>query len=102
MIALAVYGIAKAADLIAVGVTSTTAQPTSTPIPSGLPTGVPKPQSGSWVMTIDDEFNQDSSVNTAVWNGGPGATVSPGYFPLCHPGGSLCGYSSTDIDDCLV
>jgi hypothetical protein len=47
-------------------------------------------------VTFSDNFAQDAAVNTSIWNGAAG-----GGNPFCHPSGSLCGYSSTPIVDCL-
>lgn len=48
-----------------------------------LPYGHVAPPAGqSWQVTLDDEFNQDSSINTSLWNGGPGGP--PGNpWPMC-------------------
>ena len=48
-----------------------------------------------WHLTYHDEFNQDSSVNASLWNGGP-----DGY--RCHtPCTTGCGWTSSCIQDCL-
>jgi hypothetical protein len=63
----------------------------------GGPVGnVPPPDGTRWVVTFNDNFAQDAAVNTSIWNGAVG-----GGNPFCHPDGSLCGYSSTPIVDCL-
>lgn len=38
------------------------------------PYGVPAPSGKLWTMTFDDEFTQDASLNTHLWNGGAGGT----------------------------
>lgn len=38
------------------------------------PYGVSSPSGEHWTMTFDDEFTQDSSINTNKWNGGAGGT----------------------------
>jgi hypothetical protein len=49
---------------------------------SVLPYGnVPPPNGQTWVVTANDMFSRDSSINKSFWNGGPGAGV---WF--CHPG----------------
>lgn len=71
------------------------------------PYGSISPPSGKhWQVVYDDEFNQDSSINQALWNGGPDG------YPLCHtPGiasnnnGEGCGWapgnSTFTMQDCL-
>lgn len=55
------------------------------PSPTGdsvLPYGnVPPPNGQTWVVTTNDTFAQDSSIDTSQWNGGPGGGVW-----LCHSG----------------
>jgi Glycosyl hydrolases family 16 len=38
------------------------------------PYGVSPPGGQQWTMTFDDEFTQDSSIDTNKWNGGAGGT----------------------------
>ncbi len=38
------------------------------------PYGVSPPTGKQWTMTFDDEFTQDTSINTNKWNGGAGST----------------------------
>jgi hypothetical protein len=54
------------------------------PSPPRLPYGnVPPPAGQSWYVTLDDEFSQDSVIDTTKWNGGPGGPPgSP--FPMCQ------------------
>lgn len=67
--------------------------------------GIAAPSGMSWKVITDDEFNQDSSINTSLWNAGPDG------YPMCHtPGLSSspstgCHWApsagSTTIQDCV-
>jgi len=63
---------------------------------SGPVGNVAPPIGKSWVVRVRDNFAQDTSINTSLWNGAIG-----GGNPLCHPSGSLCGYFSSPEVDCL-
>jgi Glycosyl hydrolases family 16 len=60
------------------------------PQPPLLPYGNISPPSGqNWYVTLDDEFNQDSSISTSLWNGG-----ADGGVPWCiaSPYSNALGY----------
>jgi Glycosyl hydrolases family 16 len=66
------------------------------PQPALLPFGNVAPPAGqSWHLTLDDEFNQDSAINTAMWNGSGGPSASGIEWPMCAPGadGDQLGWS---------
>lgn len=61
---------------------------TPTPVTSVQPLGNPPlpPGTTKWVLTYDDEFNTDSSLNHSLWNGTAG--YPSGYNnPYCNPSG---------------
>lgn len=63
------------------------------PSPPLLPYGNIQPPPGqAWYVTLDDEFDQDSSINTSLWNGGAGGGV-----PWCIslPYSNALGYIGT-------
>jgi hypothetical protein len=56
------------------------------PLPFG---GVAPPSGQSWHLLVDDEFSQDSSINTTLWNGNAGAPNGTGVnsqngYPMCY------------------
>jgi Glycosyl hydrolases family 16 len=82
---------------------SPTSAPTPTPSGSLLPYGNIAPPAGtSWNVIYDDEFVNDSIINTGLWN----AALSGGQ-PMCYPNGtpaSTCQSAyppSETITDCL-
>jgi hypothetical protein len=73
---------------------SPTPAPSSTPTPVATgfqPIGNPPlpPGTTQWVLTFDDEFNTDGSLNTSLWNGGGG--VPSGDSPVFCTAGGLAG-----------
>jgi hypothetical protein len=87
--------------------TPTPAKPTPTPAPTSSPGGllpygnIAPPAGTSWSLIYDDEFTNDTAVNSSLWNG-----ADAGGVPMCYPSGansSLCQsvYVSETIWDCL-
>jgi hypothetical protein len=78
---------------------TSTPTPTPSPTPSGLqPLGAAAPSGQSWSVTFDDEFSNDSSIDTSKWNGGAGAPN--GGFPFCHTSSYNCNLYPNQ-HDCL-
>lgn len=85
---------AYAGNWTGVGVTLSTATPSSTP--TGVqPQGAAPPSGQSWHVVVNDNFDQDGSINTGLWHGGPDG------FPMCHPTAIQCGYLTQNTEDCL-
>lgn len=59
-----------------------------------LPLGVAPPPGKHWHVQVDDKFSHDSSINQALWNGGTGGGMPPGF---CRTPATSCGYTG---DDC--
>lgn len=59
-----------------------------------MPLGVAPPPGQHWHVQADDKFSQDHSINQALWNGGTGGGMPPGF---CRTPATSCGYTG---DDC--
>ncbi len=59
-----------------------------------IPLGVAPPPGQSWHVQANDNFDQDASINQALWNGGTGGGMPPGF---CGNPATSCGYTG---DDC--
>lgn len=57
------------------------------------PYGVTAPDGKHWALTFDDEFTQDTSIDTNKWNGGAGRTD---WCNLDFQGKSGGGYMKPD------
>lgn len=57
------------------------------------PLGVAPPPGRSWHVQANDNFDQDSSINQALWNGGTGGGMPPGF---CSTLATSCGYTGAD------
>lgn len=92
LVALVVGSAVYAGNWTGEGVTLSTA----TPAPGGpTPLGASPPSGQSWITVVNDNFDQDSTINTSLWNGGPDG------FPMCHTTAIQCGYLSQNTEDCL-
>lgn len=58
-----------------------------------LPLGVAPPAGEHWHIVADDRFSQDHSINQALWNGGTGGGMPPGF---CRAPATSCGYTGED------
>lgn len=59
-----------------------------------LPLGVAPPSGKRWHVQANDNFDQDDSINQALWNGGTGGGMPSGF---CRIPATSCGYTG---DDC--
>ena len=59
-----------------------------------IPLGVAPPAGQRWHVQVDDKFDKDDSINQALWNGGTGGGMPPGF---CGTPATSCGYTG---DDC--
>jgi hypothetical protein len=59
-----------------------------------IPLGVAPPPGQSWHVQANDNFDQDDSINQALWNGGTGGGMPSGF---CSSLATSCGYTG---DDC--
>lgn len=59
-----------------------------------VPLGVAPPSGERWHVQADDQFDQDDSINRALWNGGTGGGMPSGF---CRVPATSCGYTG---DDC--
>ena len=59
-----------------------------------VPLGVAPPDDQRWHVQADDKFDEDDSINQALWNGGTGGGMPPGF---CGTRATSCGYTG---DDC--
>lgn len=58
-----------------------------------LPLGVAPPAGEHWHVVADDQFSQDHSIDQALWNGGTGGGMPPGF---CRTPATSCGYTGED------
>jgi hypothetical protein len=58
-----------------------------------MPLGVAPPPGQSWHVQISDRFDHDRSINQALWNGGTGGGMPPGF---CGTVATSCGYTGED------
>ncbi|MGH9586460.1 MAG: hypothetical protein ACRD3F_05875 [Acidobacteriaceae bacterium] len=58
------------------------------------PLGVAPPSGQDWHVQANDNFDQDNSINQALWNGGTGGGMPSGF---CRTPATSCGYTG---DDC--
>jgi hypothetical protein len=58
------------------------------------PLGVDPPVGQHWHIQVNDKFDEDDSINQALWNGGTGGGMPPGF---CSTRATSCGYTG---DDC--
>ncbi len=58
-----------------------------------VPLGVAPPPGQSWHIQANDNFDQDDSINQALWNGGTGRGMPPGF---CGTVATSCGYTGED------
>ena len=92
--------------LITIQVANGTATPTPTPVVSATPTpsasptpssvqplGVVAPSGKNWLVVADDEFNQDTSINSTLWNGGTGGGFVDTF---CSGATTSLGYTGND------
>lgn len=59
-----------------------------------IPLGVAPPAGQRWHVQVNDKFDEDDSINQALWNGGTGGGMPPGF---CGTRATSCGYTG---DDC--
>src|SRR5579872_6573526 len=59
-----------------------------------MPLGVAPPAGQHWHVQANDKFDEDDSINQALWNGGTGGGMPPGF---CSTRATSCGYTG---DDC--
>jgi hypothetical protein len=59
-----------------------------------IPLGVAPPSGQSWHVQANDNFDEDDSINQALWNGGTGGGMPSGF---CRTPATSCGYTG---DDC--
>jgi hypothetical protein len=66
--------IATSGNWVGFALTLSVSASTPTPTPSVEPTpiGAAPPSGKHWALTFDDEFSQDSSIDSSKWNGGAG------------------------------
>jgi hypothetical protein len=76
-------------------VVSATPTPSASPTPSSgvQPLGVVAPSGKHWVVVADDEFNQDTSINSTLWNGGTGGGFVDTF---CSGATTSLGYTGND------
>jgi hypothetical protein len=60
-----------------------------------IPLGVAPPPGESWHVQANDNFDQDESINQALWNGGTGGGMPPGF---CGTRATSCGYTGEDCN----
>ena len=58
-----------------------------------IPLGVPPPAGQRWHVQVDDKFDEDKSINHALWNGGTGGDMPTGF---CGTPATSCGYTGED------
>ncbi len=58
-----------------------------------VPLGVAPPPGQSWRVQANDNFDRDDSINQALWNGGTGGGMPPGF---CGTVATSCGYTGED------
>ncbi len=61
-----------------------------------IPLGVAAPAGQSWHLQANDDFDKDKSINRALWNGGTGGGMPPGF---CGTVATSCGYTGEDCKD---
>jgi hypothetical protein len=59
-----------------------------------IPLGVAPPVGQHWHVQVNDKFDEDDSIDQALWNGGTGGGMPPGF---CSTRATSCGYTG---DDC--
>jgi len=59
-----------------------------------IPLGIAAPPGQHWHVLADDQFDKEESINRALWNGGTGGGMPPGF---CRTPATSCGYTG---DDC--
>jgi hypothetical protein len=60
-----------------------------------IPLGVAPPAGKSWHVQANDNFDLDDSINQALWNGGTGGGMPPGF---CSTLATSCGYTGADCE----
>lgn len=58
-----------------------------------IPLGVAPQPGQSWHVQANDDFDEDDSINRALWNGGTGGGMPPGF---CGKVATSCGYTGED------
>lgn len=58
-----------------------------------IPLDVAPPVGQSWHVQANDNFDQDDSINQALWNGGTGGGMPSGF---CGTPATSCGYTGED------
>jgi len=59
-----------------------------------IPLGVVPPAGQHWHIQVNDKFDEDDSIDQALWNGGTGGGMPAGF---CSTPATSCGYTG---DDC--
>jgi len=59
-----------------------------------IPLGVVPPAGQRWYVQVNDKFDEDDSIDQALWNGGTGGGMPAGF---CSTPATSCGYTG---DDC--
>ncbi len=58
-----------------------------------IPLGVAPPAGQRWHVQVNDKFDEDDSINQALWNGGTGGGMPSGF---CGTPATSCGYTGED------
>ena len=58
-----------------------------------IPLGVAPPAGQHWHVQVNDKFDEDDSIKQALWNGGTGGGMPPGF---CGTPATSCGYTGED------